>query len=144
MASGSRNWLVVRTKRSCELVIVIRRSSSCLGRIEIRSSSEASQLIVLSAKSLLPLKPRNPFSAQRALPTTTKRPCEFSLPVLYVPTAAIVRGPFLFLGSSGFTDGELRFVVARLVPEDSSSFSTEVLSPFLISIERVTGNPVAV
>ena len=48
--------------------------------MEIKSSSEESQLTALRAKSLLPLKSMNEFAAQEEPPTTTKRPSEFSLP----------------------------------------------------------------
>src|SRR5580704_4548740 len=121
----------------------MRRSSCCLGRMEIRSSSEDSQFTAFNAKSLLPLKPRNRFAAQDELPATTKRPCEFCLPVLYVPAAAIVSGPFLLRGSATLTSGELRLAVARLVPDESNSFSTLVLPPSLISRERERGKPTA-
>src|SRR5579863_6500800 len=124
--------------------MVIRRSSSCLGRIEIRSSSDASQSMVFRARSLLPLNLMNELAAHDELPTITNRPCESCLPVLYVPAAAIVIGPFLFFGSFGSTAGEFRLVVARLVVEESNNFWTVVLSPFLIWIERDNGNPVAV
>src|SRR5579864_1086594 len=80
--SGRINWLVARTKLSCPRVMVIRRSSCCFGRIEIRSSSEESQFTALSARSSLPLKSRKRFAAQPELPITTNRPCEFSFPVL--------------------------------------------------------------
>jgi hypothetical protein len=135
---------VARTQLNWARVIVMRRSSRSLGRIEIKSSSDESQLIVFSARSLLPSKLMNPLSTQEALPTTTKRPWEFSLPLLYVPAAAMVSGPFWFLGSLTLTDEELRLPVARLVLEESNSFCTLVLSVFLISKERESGNPVAV
>src|SRR5437764_2928374 len=111
--------------------------------MEIKSSSEESQLIVFSARSRFPLKPRNRFAAHPELPTTTKRPCEFSFPVLYVPAAARVIGPFLFFGSLGSTLGEFNLVVARLESEELNNFSTVVLSPFLTSRERDSGKPVA-
>ena len=44
----------------------------------------------------------------------------------------------------GAIAGECKLFVARLVLEESNSFCTVVLSPFLISIERESGNPVAV
>src|SRR5579859_2387988 len=72
--AGSRNWLVALTKLNCERVIVMRRSSRSLGRIEIKSSSEESQLMVFKARSLLPLKFRKPLASQEELPTTTNRP----------------------------------------------------------------------
>ena len=66
------------------------------------------------------------------------------MPVLKVPAAARVSGPFLFFGSLTLTDGELRLLVAKLVLELSNSFCTLVLSVFLTSSERASGNPVAV
>src|SRR5438094_10526307 len=80
--SGSRNWLVVRTQLSCARVMVTRRSSCSFGRIEIKSSSDDSQSIVFSARSLLPLKRIKEFAAQEELPMTTNRPCESGLPLL--------------------------------------------------------------
>ena len=81
-ASGNKNWLVMRTQFICAFVIVIRRSSGSFGRIEIKSSSEESQFIAFIARSLLPLNVRNELATQEELPTTTKRPSEFSFPVL--------------------------------------------------------------
>src|SRR5579859_4418008 len=124
--------------------MVMRRSSCCLRRMEIRSSSEASQLTAFKARSALPLNLMNPLVAHDEHPMTTNRPCELSFPVLYVPAAAMVSGPFLFLGSLMFTEGELRLLVARLPLEESKSFWTLVLSVFLISMERDRGKPVAV
>src|SRR5262249_15879708 len=95
-----------------------------------------------NARSLLPLKSMKRFSTQLEPPITTNRPWVPSLPVLYVPAAASVRGPFLFLGSAGSTAGDVRFTVAKLVGEESNSFSTVHLSGFLISSERENGNPV--
>src|ERR1700733_9187440 len=119
------------------------RSSCGFGRIEIRSSSEESQFIAFIARSLFPLKERKEFATHEELPTTTKRPSEFSLPVLYVPAAAIVIGPFLLEGSFGLMLGVSSFDVARLASEDSKSFCTVDLSVFLISRDRDKGNPVA-
>src|ERR1700728_1290494 len=112
--------------------------------MEIRSSSDASQLIAFKARSSLPLKLMKLLAAHDELPTTTKRPCEFSFPVLYVPAAAIVSGPFLFFGSFTLTLAELKLLVARLLLEESKSFCTLVLSVLLISMERARGKPVAV
>ena len=84
----------------------------------MRSSSEESQLIAFSARSRFPLKRRNVLAAHNELPTTTKRPWEFSLPVLNVPAAPSVNGPFLFFGSLGLTAGESNFSVARLDSEE--------------------------
>src|SRR5215469_3497746 len=122
----------------------MRRSSGAFGRMEIRSSSDESQFTALEARSSLPLNPIKRFAAHEELPTTTNRPWEFSLPVLYVPAAARVSGPFLFLGSFTLIAGELKLLVARLVLELSNSFWTLVLSVFLMSSERAKGNPVAV
>src|SRR5579863_6015913 len=127
-SSGNRNWLVRVTSFLCERVMVMRRSSCSLGRIEIRSSSDDNQSTAFNARSLLPLKLMNEFSAHDELPTTTNRPCESCLPVLYVPAAAIVSGPFLFLGSFGSTVGLLKLLVAKLVSDVSNNFCTEVLS----------------
>src|SRR5580692_2450138 len=124
--------------------MVIRRSSGCFGRMEIKSSSDASQLMAFNARSSLPLKLIKLLAAQEELPTTTKRPCEFPFPLLYVPAAAMVSGPFLFLGSLTLTLAELRLLVARLLLEESKSFSTLVFSVLLISMERASGKPVAV
>ena len=71
----------------------------------------------------MPLKLIKLLAAQEELPTTTKRPCEFPFPLLYVPAAAMVSGPFLFLGSLTLTLAELRLLVARLLLEESKSFS---------------------
>ena len=102
----------MRTQFICALVIVMRRSSGSFGRIEIKSSSEDNQFMAFSARSRFPLNRRNELAAHCELPTTTNRPCEFSLLVLYDPAAAIVSGPFLFFGSLGSTLGEFNFVVA--------------------------------
>ena len=85
--------------------MVMRRSSCGLGRMEIKSSSEASQFTAFNARSPLPLKPRKRFAAHEELPVTTKRPSEFGLPVLYVPAAAMVSGPLRLLGSATLTSG---------------------------------------
>ena len=50
-----------------------RRSSGSLGRIEIRSSSELSQFIILRNRSLFPLKETMLFATQPEEPTTTNR-----------------------------------------------------------------------
>src|ERR1035438_2618629 len=65
---GRTNWLAMRTQLSCAWVMVMRRSSCSLGRIEIRSSSEESQFMVFNARSRLPLKLRKEFAAQAELP----------------------------------------------------------------------------
>src|ERR1700722_17934204 len=134
----------MRTQLSCAWVMVMRRSSCSLGRMEIRSSSDESQFMVFNARSRFPLKFRKELAAQAELPKTTNRPCEFSLPVLYVPAAASVSGPFLFLGSLGSISGELSFDVARLESEELNSFCTVDLPSFLKLSERDSGKPVAV
>src|SRR5579862_7594658 len=134
----------MRTTFNCARVIVTLRSSGGFGRIEIKSSSEESQFIVFNAKSGLPLKLRNEFAAHAELPITTNRPCEFSFPVLYEPAAAIVSGPLRFFGSLGSISGEFNFVVAKLESDELNSFSTLDFPSLLISIERTSGNPVAV
>src|ERR1700674_4111889 len=50
------------------------RSSGDLGRIEIKSSSAVSQLIIFRNMSRLPLKRMKLLPTQSELPTTTKRP----------------------------------------------------------------------
>ena len=81
-APGKRNWLLRRTQLNCAPVMLTLRSSGGFGRMEIKSSSEESQFIAFIARSLLPLNERKEFATQEELPTTTKRPSEFSLPVL--------------------------------------------------------------
>src|ERR1039458_7871634 len=132
---------MVRTQLNCAPVMVMRRSSGSFGRIEIRSSSEESQLMAFSARSRLPLKRMKVLAAHNELPTTTKRPCEFFLPVFRVPATASVSGPFLFWRSLGFIAGGSNFEVARLDSEELNSLVTVVLSVFLISKERASGNP---
>src|SRR6476661_7350056 len=112
--------------------------------MEIRSSSEESQFMAFTAKSLLPLNEMKEFATQDELPTTIKRPSEFSFPVLYVPAAPIVIGPCLLVGSLGFTFGVSSLLVARLESEDSNSFCTVDLSVFLMVRDLASGNPVAV
>src|SRR5205823_10014085 len=80
-ASGRSPRLVMPNQFNCARVIVIRRSSRSLGRIEINSSSDASQLMVFIARSRFPLNEINPLATQSELPTTTKRPWGFSFPV---------------------------------------------------------------
>src|SRR5580704_4075635 len=123
--------------------MVSLRSSGSLGRMEMRSSSDESQLRAFKARSRFPLKPRKPLAAHCELPTTTNRPCEFSLAPLYVPAAPMVMGPFLFFGSAGSIRSESNFDVERLLSELPNNRSTEVLSPLLVSSERDNGNPVA-
>src|SRR5437879_7273228 len=116
--------------------MVIRRSSCSFGRMEIRSSSDESQFMAFKARSRLPLKRRNELAAHPELPMTTKRPCEFCFPVLYVPAAPMVIGPFLFFGSLGSIRGESSLFVARLGSDDAHNFSTLVFSGFLTFDQR--------
>src|SRR5215472_1236062 len=81
-APGRRNWLLSRTQLNCAPVMLTLRSSGGFGRMEIKSSSDESQFIASSARSLLPLNEMNEFATHEEEPTTTKRPSEFSLPVL--------------------------------------------------------------
>src|SRR5579859_829022 len=94
----------------CRRDSISRRSSGSLGRIEIKSSSELSQFIMLRNRSRLPLKRRMLLAAQLELPTATKRPS--LAPVFTVPAAASVSGPFLSFFGSMRISAELRFVVA--------------------------------
>ena len=80
--------------------------------------------------------------AQSALPTTTKRPWLPGLPVLYVPAAASVSGPFLSFFSSKTTVDEFRLVVAKLRSEVANSFSTVDLPVDLVSSARESGKMV--
>jgi len=68
--------------------------------MEIRSSSEESQLTMFTIKSRFPTErePAMLFCATREVPTTTKRPCGEPLSV---PATASVSGPFFpFVGST--------------------------------------------
>src|ERR1035441_9445648 len=81
------------------VVSVSGRSSGSFGRIEIRSSSEDSQLIMLPSRSRLPSErePRILFCAHSEVPTTMNLP---GVALLNVPATPRVRGPFFpFLGS---------------------------------------------
>src|SRR5208283_4866504 len=88
-------------------VMLSGRSSGALGRMEIKSSSEASQLMVLRNRSRLPRErePAKLLADQREVPTTTKRP---GVEPERVPAAARVKGPFLpCLGSMAPPGGTL-------------------------------------
>src|SRR5262245_59593984 len=123
-------WPLVRDRR---------RSSGSFGRIEIRSSSEDSQFIMLRNRSRFPLKRMMLLATQPEEPVTTKRPSFFpasaglgspglplaggALSAFMVPATAMVNGPFLFLEGSILISGDVRFVVAKLLPLVASSFS---------------------
>src|SRR5215469_6780830 len=140
-ASGKITTLSQKTEFSFCADRFRGRSSGDLGRIEIRSSSAESQLIILRNRSRLPLKRMKLLPSHWELPTTTKRPCGEPL---NVPAAPSRSGPFLsFLGSIR-TSPELRLVVAKLFSLVENSFCTVVLSVFLISRVRESGKAVAV
>src|ERR1035438_2685591 len=82
--SGSRSPLHQKIRLMRLPVMFRRRSSGSLGRMEIRSSSEVSQLKVLRARSRLPIGriPRKLLVAHKEDPYTTNRPGLFGLPVL--------------------------------------------------------------
>src|SRR6516165_2241206 len=113
------------------------RSSGGLGRMEINSSSEASQLTALAIRSRLSSgrEPTRLFCPASDVPITTKRPCEGPWKV---PAAARVSGPLRpFFGSTA-PCGPME-VVARLSSVVSTSFETVVLSVALASRERAKG-----
>src|SRR6185312_1192370 len=120
-----------------------RRSCVALGRIEMRSSSWASQLIAFIARSLFAFKPLKLLARKPEFPTTTKRPCEFDLPVEYSPDAARTKGPFLFFGSPSVTDAELRFDVASARSPVENSFSVVLLLLLAMFMDCASGNAVA-
>src|ERR1019366_8789498 len=140
MASGKITMLSQNTRFIFCVVILSGRSSGALGRMEMRSSSAVSQLIMLRNRSRLPLNRMKLLPAHMELPTTTNRP---GVVPLYVPAAARVSGPFLsFLGSMRM-EPELRLVVAKLLALVAKRFSTVVFSPFLVSSVRESGKAVA-
>src|SRR5260370_27110670 len=75
-ASGNTTTLSQNVAFNLRLVILSGRSSGAFGRMEIRSSSDESQLTMLTMRSLLPSErePARLFCAARDVPTTTKRP----------------------------------------------------------------------
>src|SRR5487761_2228654 len=119
-----------------------RRSSGSLGRIEMRSSSELSQLKMFRNRSRLPLKRRNEFEHQLDEPMTTKRPLASPAP-LYVPAAPSTSGPFLSFADC-LISPEDRFTVAKLFSVVEKSFSTVVLSVLFTSSDLAMGKPVGV
>src|SRR6516165_3027911 len=140
-ASGKITTLSQKTEFSFCAVRFSGRSSGDFGRMEMRSSSAESQLIMFRNRSRLPLKRMKLLPSHCELPTTTKRPCGEALKV---PEAASSSGPFLsFLGSMR-TSPELRLVVAKLFSAVEKSVCTVVLSVFLMSSVRESGNAVAV
>src|SRR5581483_4704098 len=96
--------------------------------MEIRSSSELSQFIMLRKRSRLPPGNRKvAFTAKRELPTTTKRPCTFSLSVRYVPATAREKGPVLSLLGSSLIWPEAKLLVAKLREVVWNNFSRKTL-----------------
>src|SRR5581483_10818969 len=138
--SGKITILIQNSEFSRCGVMLICWSSGCLGRIEIRSSSLLSQLTVFTNRSRLPRcrDPTRLLVAHSDVPNTANRPC--GVPE-YVPTAAMVSGPFLPLFASTCPSGEIE-VTATLSSPVARSFVTFVLSALLMSIERVSGNAV--
>ena len=103
-----------------------------LGRMEIRSSSEASQLMVLSARSRLPLKLMKELAAQsRNCRRRRSGPGNFPCRCCRCQPQRGVKGPFLFFGSLGSIAGQFRLLVAKLVSEESNSFWTRSLVAIL-------------
>src|ERR1039458_6902989 len=119
------------------VVSVSGRSSGSLGRIEIRSSSEDSQLIMLPSRSRLPSErePRMLFCAHSEVPTTMNRPGAALLNVAATPR---VSGPFFPFFGSIAPPGPTP-VTATLSSVVPNSFETVVLSPDVISRDRTSG-----
>src|SRR6202030_3226112 len=103
-----------------------RRSSGSFGRIEIRSSSEDIQFIMLRNRSRLPLNRRKKFATQLDEPVTINRPAPLS--PIYVPAAPNTNGPFWSLGPR-LISAEVRLVVANAFSDVSNNFSTIVFPP---------------
>src|ERR1700674_40593 len=108
--SGSPITLDEKIIDICLRDSIRRRSSGSLGRIEIRSSSELSQFIILRNRSRFPLNRRILLAAKLELPTATKRPS--LAPDFTEPAAPRARGPFLSFFGSMRISAELRLVVA--------------------------------
>src|SRR5260370_2549895 len=136
-ASGNTTTLSQNVAFNLRLVILSGRSSGAFGRIEMRSSSEESQLTMFTIKSRLPSE-RDPamlFCAACDVPTTTKRP--WGEPPR-VPATASVSGPFFpFVGSTA--PRALIAVVATLASVVATSFETVVLLTDFVSSERANG-----
>src|SRR5713226_1973185 len=136
-ASGKTTTLSQNVAFNRRLVMFSGRSSGDFGRIEIKSSSEESQLTMLTIKSRLPSE-RDPamlFCAACEVPTTTKRPCG---ELLKVPATASVSGPFFpFVGSTA--PRALIEVVATLASVVATSLESVVLLTDCVSSERDNG-----
>src|SRR5205807_5519003 len=88
-------------------VIVIRRSSRSFGRMEIRSSSEASQFMTFIARSRLPLKLIKELAANANFPPTQTGLRRSSFLVFRERVVELASGPFLFLGWLGWISEDL-------------------------------------
>src|SRR5437879_6839843 len=105
--------------------------------MEIRSSSEESQLTMLTIRSRLPSErdPAMEFCAASDVPRTTKRPWG---ELLSVPATARVSGPFFpFDGSTA--PRALIEVVATLASVVSTSFESVAFPADCVSRERERG-----
>ena len=132
------------TQRTCARFIVSLRSSASFGRMEMRSSSEESQLIVFSAKSGLPIcvtrnsLPNTSCQSPRTAPANCLFPC----------------GSFQQLRSSSalacFSDRGDRLPANRVScrPRSISNFQKasrqSIWRPSLITSDRESGKTVAV
>src|SRR6266851_1999660 len=136
-ASGNPTTLSQNVAFSLPVVIFSGRSSGAFGRMEIKSSSEESQLTMFTIKSRLPSE-RDPvmlFCAAREVPTTTKRPCGEPLSV---SATASVSGPFFpFVGSTA--PRALIDVVATLASVVATSFESVALPADFVSSVRANG-----
>src|SRR5713101_3273089 len=130
-ASGNPTTLSQNVAFSLRLVMLSGRSSGDFGRMEIRSSSEESQLTMLTMRSRLPSErePARLFCAAREVPTTTKRP--WGEPPR-VPATASVSGPFFpFVGSTA--PRALMELVATLASVVATSFERTALPEDCVS-----------
>src|SRR5260370_4244794 len=136
-ARGKTTTLSQNVAFNLRVVILSGRSSGAFGRMEIRSSSDESQLTMLTIRSRLPSErdPTIEFCAASEVPRTTKRPWEEPLSM---PATASVSGPFFpFDGSTA--PRALMDVVATLASVVSTSFERVVLPADCASNERARG-----
>src|SRR5579871_5805353 len=103
-----------------------------LGRILMKLSCDASQLIAFRNRSRLPLKPTMPLAMKSALPKTAKRPSSAGLAPGKVPAMAKVKGPWRAVRGSRLTWRRLKLLEAKLAEEVSSRGVTLALE-FLTS-----------
>src|ERR1700744_1647070 len=119
---GRKITLVRNMIRMALPVTFRRRSSICLGRIEMRSSSDVSQFIMLRIRSRLATgAERMLLATQVELPTTTMRP--WFVPGPTVETAPSANGPFFAVARSESLIGNFGFVREELSVEVEKSFS---------------------